>query len=123
MIHDNFITGLAKLLNGESFTLPADGTYSTSTLTLSTDMASSSFTGEVPSRIAITGARAGDTITWTYLRSGATVGSSSGETLQETALFDAVSSGNLLLMNTLPSILQTTTFDIEVNWSLTVDQA
>ncbi len=120
MIHDNLLIGVAKLLNSESYTVPSHATFSTSDLTLSTDM--SSFTGEIPTRIALTETRAVTVDTFVGIRSGAVVGSSAGETLYEAALFDAASSGNLGAMASLPGILQTTNFDVEVNWDVSVER-
>jgi hypothetical protein len=120
VVHDNQLAELAKTLNSESAVVPSHFTFSTTDLTLDPSMAS--FTGEIPARVAVSGSRVNNVTTLTGIRSGAVVGSSAGETLYEAALFSASTSGTLLHMEGLPSILHTTNFDIELNWDLSIER-
>lgn len=116
MLHNDFLEEVAKAINSESFVVPSHQAFSTTDLTL--DPAMTSFDGEVEDRSASSASRVQNVVTVTGIRSGTEVSSFSGETLYETALFSAASSGVLLAMQGLPAILQTTSYDIEGNWDI-----
>lgn len=117
MIVDNFLTEMAKAMNGESTNMPSHLAYGSTTMTISTD--TSSITGEFGSRDSITGARTTNVVTFNGLKSGSTVGSS-GETLFTFSLWNSSGSGDLHSAVLVPSILHTSSFDIDTDWQFTV---
>jgi hypothetical protein len=114
-IHDNELTEAAKAANSESRVVANYATFSTTDLTITPSM---TFTGEIPVRFAVTKSRVNNVVSATGIRSGTAVGSSAGETLYEAAMNSAATSGTVLAIQGLPSILHTTNFDIEVNWDV-----
>jgi hypothetical protein len=120
MITDVFLVDIAKAFNGESFTIPTHSNFCTSTVTLSpTD---TSLPGEVGARPSLSASRTSNEVTWSGIRTGAIV-STSGETLYSTGVLSASSSGDLFMAVTLPGLLHTTDYDIEVSWTTTFDRS
>ena len=86
-------------------------------MTVATD--SSSLLGEYTSRDSTTGSRSSFTTTFSGLRSGTAIGSS-GEVIYTAGMYDSSSGGNLMTAVLMPSVLQTSSFDINVDWQFTV---
>lgn len=121
MINDKFTQAIAKALNGESFGTPAYLTVGTSTLTLTPSL--TSITGELTPRIATTSSRTDSQVTWTAVRSGTAVQqTATGDTLQVVAWLTAAASGDVHEAVSLPSLLQTTNFDIEDDLIITIQR-
>ena len=122
MINDNLLTDAAKALAGESITVVAAAAVCTDTVTITGSM--SSLPGEAPDRPAVSISRNATAVTFNAIRSGATVGSSAGETLYAAALYDddGAYMGNLESAVSLPSLLHTTNYDIEFDWVVTAQR-
>lgn len=120
MINDNFLTAIAKVMNSESTNMPSHLAYGSSTMTIETD--SSSLTDEYSNRDSVSGSRSGTVVTFNGLRSG-TVAGSAGDTLYTVGLYDSVSGGNLMSAVLTASILQTTSFDIDIDWQFSITRA
>ena len=119
MLTDNFLVDIAKYLNGESSELITHLALSSTAITPSaTD---TSIPGQLGSRISVSNSRSSTlpTVTFNGIRSGA-VASTSGDYLNLGALFTASSSGTLMAEALIPSVLHTTDYDFEVDWSITV---
>lgn len=118
MITNNFLYETAKALAGDSFVLPSYLAFGSTVIT--PNAASSTVTGEIGSRYAVTDARANAIVTWSGIRVGANVASSSGDTLNAVYVTSASTGGTLFSENTLSSIIHTTAFDIAVDYTVTV---
>jgi hypothetical protein len=119
MLMDNFLYAVAGWMNGETFTIPSFGAWSSTVLTpAGTD---TSLAHEYATRSAATGARVlGDT-TFTITRSSV-LASSSGDYINSLGLLTASSGGTLYAEALVPSILHTTTYDFEVDWKISVSR-
>lgn len=119
MLTDNLLVDLAKYLNGESSELISHLAFSSDAITPSaTD---TSISGQLGSRVAVTGVRSSTepTVTFSGLRSGA-VASSDGDYVNLNALFTSSTGGTLMAEAIVPSVLHTTDYDLEVDWAITV---
>ncbi len=118
MLTDTFLEEVAKFLNNESATVVSHLTFSSDAIT--PDATDTSVSGELGTRISVSNSRSSSvpTVTFTGTRSGA-VASSSGDFVNLAALFTASSGGNLMAEAIVPSVLHTTDFDLEVDWSIT----
>lgn len=121
MIIETFLEELAKAINSEGYSVPTHMAEGSSTMTINTD--TSVLTGEYPSRQAVSSSRVNNITTFNALRTGASVASSSGEVVYTFGLYDSSSSGNLLTAVLASSILHTTSFDIDVDWDITIERA
>lgn len=118
MILDTFLTENAKAFNGESFVTPAYLAVGTGTVAISTT--STALSGPVDdTRSTLTKTRITNVLSFDAVRSGTGVGTAAGEYLNELGIFSAVTAGTMLSAITLPSILQTTSFDIDISGSFT----
>lgn len=118
MILDTFLNENAKAFAGESFVTPAYVAVGTGTTAITSS--STSLSGPVDdARGALTLTRTANVLEFSGLRSGTGVSTSSGEYLNEVGIFSALTSGTMLSAITIPSILQTTTFDIDISGSFT----
>lgn len=118
MILDTFLNENAKAFAGESFVTPAYVAVGTGTAAITST--STALSGEVgDARGALSLSRTANVIEFSGIRSGTGVNTSSGEYLNEIGIFSAVTSGIMLSAITIPSILQTTTFDIDISGSFT----
>lgn len=117
MIVDTFLNRIAGWLNGETANIPSYVAWSSSVITpAGTDTS-------VPSEYdesAATGSRVLTVTTFNSLRTGA-IASSAGDYINSIYLLDS-STGTLLAEALVPSVLHTTTFDLEVDWQLTVSR-
>jgi hypothetical protein len=118
MITDTFLQRIAGLINGESVAIPAYGAFSSTVL--SADATRTSLPDELDAtRLDLTKTRTGTTTTYTFLRSGS-VASSSGDYINTMALIDSATGGYVLSDLAVPSLLHTTSFDVEVDWKVQV---
>lgn len=117
MIVDTFLNRIAGWMNGESANIPSYVAWSSSVITpAGTDTS-------VPSEYdesTASGSRILSVTTFNSLRS-AVLASSSGDYINSIYLLGS-SSGTLLAEALVPSVLHTTTFDLEVDWALTVSR-
>lgn len=83
-------------------------------------------TGEIPPRVPTTKSTDLNEAIFTATRSGASITSSTGELITSAALFTDTTSyspnGDLLTSISIPGILQTTAFDLEVDWTVEVNR-
>ena len=115
---DTGLIELAKALNGESNTIPSHVAFSSTVIT--PDTADTSIPGELD-RSATSGTRVTNQVTFNALRSGATA-SSTGDYINTLGLFTSTSGGNLYAEALVPSVLHTTTFDLEIDWKVTIER-
>jgi hypothetical protein len=117
VITDTWLSEIAKSMNNESFITPSYLAVGTSASILTTDTVLSS---EIGTRNALTGARTGNAVTYTAIRSGAAlVNPTTGDTLAVSGLMSASTNGYLLTGATHAGILQTTNFDVEFVYTIT----
>lgn len=117
MITDNFLTGLAKFSAGESYDIPAYLTVSSDS-DVTAAASTTSLLGEFGSRFSLAFDRTDDTVKYSAVRSGAIVGSS-GDVLTAVALFPESTGSGCQLITVLPSLTQTSSFDIDFNMEVT----
>jgi len=121
MINDNLLTNLAKGLNSESFLVPSFLARGTDVITVSAT--ATELDGEIGDRDTLSGSREDNIVTFNGLISGANVqDTANGDNLKGLALLTAVTDGELHIELSLPGLLQTTAFDIDTDWVLTVDR-
>lgn len=118
MITDVFLTEIAKAINSESNAVPAYIAFSSSVIT--PDPGDTSLPSEYD-RSATSNSRATNEVTYTASRSGTSV-SGSGEYINTIGLLDTSTGGNLLAEGLVPSVLHTSTYDLEVNWKVIVER-
>lgn len=117
VVLNNMLNEMAQALAGSSYVLPSYLAFGSDTLSIS--VSDSAITGEIGSRSATTNSTASASVTFNAIRTGASVASSAGESLNAAYLISASSGGTLLSELTLPSLLHTTNFDIDTDWSFT----
>lgn len=120
MITDLMLNEMAKGLAGDSFVIPSHFAYSTDTVAITAAM--TTISGEVSTRNAAGDVRTLNQVNFSGIRSGTQVTSSAGITLKTLGVFSASTSGTLLSAVTLPSILHTTTFDIDTEVNYTINR-
>ena len=120
MITDTFLNNIAGLINGESSRIPSHAAFSSSVITA--DATHTSLPTELDSpRLNITKSRSTNTTTYSFVRTGA-LASSTGDYLNAVAIIDSVTGGFILSEATVSSLLHTTSFDVEVDWKISVDR-
>lgn len=110
---DTFLNQVAGVLNSESMTVPSHIGFSSTAITI--DPSDTTLSGEFGSRVAVTSDRTLNETTFSCIKTGATVGSS-GERINAMGLFNAASSGDLHAEALVSSSLQTSDFDVELDW-------
>lgn len=120
-IYDGMLTEVAKAISGESYELISHMVCSSDS-SFAVSVSDSSLSGEFGSRVATTDSRSGTTVTFNSIRTGASLVSSSGDTLYGAGLFTSSSGGTLMAAITLPSLLHTDSFDIEFDWDIIVQR-
>lgn len=115
---NNLLTEAAKAFAGESYDTISHLAFSTDG-SFAVSVSDTSLSGEAGTRVSVTGTRSTATVTFNGIRTGASVSSSAGETLTGAGLLSASSGGTLLSEITLPDLLHTTSYDIEVDWGFT----
>ena len=120
-VMNNMLTETAKAIAGESYSVMSHLAFSTDT-SFAIAVSDSAISGESGDRIALSDSRSVATVTFNGTRTGALVASSDGETLTGAGTLSASSGGTLFSEILLPSLLHTTSFDIEVDWAFTVQR-
>jgi len=120
VVLNNMLDEVAKAIASDSYVMPSYLAFGSDVLTIA--VSDSSITGEIGSRSAFTDSPAGATVTFNAIRTGAVVASSDGEYLNAAYAISASTGGTLLSELTLPSLLHTTNFDIDTDWSFTVQR-
>ena len=116
MITDLFLENMGKALNNETFVVPGYLAYGTDTIVASpTDTVIS---GEIGSRIETFNTRVDAEVTLNGIRTGASVVQSTGDTLRASGILSAETGGVLGSIVALPGLIQTTSFDIETDWTI-----
>lgn len=110
---DTLLNQLAGVVNEESFTAPTHVGFSSTVIII--DPTDISLSGEYGNRVAVTGTRNLNEVNFSGVRSGAVV-SSSGDAINSYGLFNSSTAGDLHSEALVTSVLQTTSFDIEVDW-------
>jgi hypothetical protein len=118
MITDGFLTGLAKLAVGESYDVPAYLTVSSDSDVIAS-ATTTSLLGEFGSRISLALDRTDKTAKYSAVRTGAIVGSS-GDLLHAVALFPSDSGDGCQSVIVLPGLTQTSNFDIDFNFEISM---
>ena len=120
MIVNTFLERIAGLINGETALIPTYAAFSSDSITA--DATDTSLPSELDSpRLSITKSRSGTTTTYSFVRSGSAIGSD-GDTLNAVAIIDSATGGYVLSEVSVPSLLQTSDFDVEVDWKITVER-
>jgi uncharacterized protein YbjT (DUF2867 family) len=118
--HTAHLENVAKAMAGESFSYPTHNVFATGDNSL-LDPSDTALVGEIGSREAVTTARIGSAITWTSVRSGTdVVDTANGDNLTAVSL-DIASTGGSTQLSTVIDELQTTAFDLELNWNWEVN--
>lgn len=120
MITDTYLYNITKLMNGESSAIPSYTAFTSTVITPDSTDTSSLFADEY-TRVIATGVRSLNQLTFSSLRPG-TIASSDGDILNTMGLFNASTGGELLAEAVIPSILHTTSFDLETDWTITVER-
>lgn len=118
VLTDVFLDEMAKAMNGESYTVGSDVAFSNDIIV--PDATDTALPSEFD-RSSTTGSRTGNKVSFTAIRSGA-IASVGGDTVNSIGLLTASSGGNLLSEATVPSIVHTQTFDLEVDWQITIER-
>lgn len=121
MINDEYLIDVAKALNAESISNISHSTFGSTSMTITPTL--TSIDNELSTRQTITRSRTDNVVSHVSLKSGASVTSPTGEYLYTSALFTALTGGIPRIAVSLPGLLQTTGFDIEGNWSITVSRS
>lgn len=118
MISDHFLEQIAAAINGESYDTPAYMAFSSSVIT--PDATATSLPTEI-GRDATTNSRVTNIVTFSATKSGATVGAG-GDRINSLGLVDTSTGGTLFAQALVPSVLHTSTYDLEVNWKVKVER-
>lgn len=121
-IVDTFLNEQAKAINGESFVVPTHLAVATTVVTAiaTTD---TDLSGEIGTREALSGSRVDNVTSLSAVRSGADVqDTANGDEIKSSGIFSAITSGELLSGVVHGGITQTTNFDIEFVYDITVNR-
>jgi hypothetical protein len=118
MINNEYLTDIAKALNNEAISPVAYTGFGETSVTITPTM--TDISGELLPRSNATRSRVVNVLSINSTKSGASILSPTGTHLNSTALFLAITSGTPRAMVSLPNLLQTTNFDIETNWDITI---
>ena len=121
-VTNTFLNELAKAINGESY-LTASHIVAGSTDVSTIDTSDTTIQGELGSRISTSGSRTDNNVEFSAIRSGAVViDTTNGDDINSAGLLTAETGGELLSGITLGGVTQTTNFDIEFIFDLTVER-
>jgi hypothetical protein len=119
MINDKYLEQCARAFNGESFSKPTHLLVSTNDITLSSTLATTAITGEIGTRGALTSDRDDNVVTFNFLRSGVNViNTATGDDIKTIMLLTAVTGGDIMTGLNVGGLLQTTNFDIDIDWQI-----
>lgn len=118
MITDVYLQEIAKAINGEANTVVSHCAFSSTVLT---PAATDTSLAHEYDRSSATGTRSTNSVTFNSLRSGATA-SSTGDYINVVGLLTSSTGGNLMLEALVPSVLHTTSFDFEVDATVTIER-
>lgn len=121
MIVNGALIEIAKSLSGESYVTPAYLTVGTTVVTAA--ITDTSISGEVGSRLLATKSRNSYTISYNNIRLATVVTNPTGDSINSVGLLSASTAGTLFTVNTLPAMVQTTAYDIELTQTITVGRA
>lgn len=108
MINNNTLTGIADLICGNAVSIPSHLALSSTAPTFTpTD---TTLSGEFGTRITLTKARSG---TVAKLSATRVASSSTSTPINSLATFSSITSGNIWSAMLVPSLLQTTNFDVD----------
>lgn len=119
---DTMLNEVAKSINGESFIIPSHLAVASTTVSAiaTTD---TSLSGEIGTRVELEGSRTSNVISFSGLRSGTdVVDTTNGDSIKSSGIFDQVTSGELLIGVVHGGITQTTNFDIDFVYEVTVNR-
>lgn len=119
MINDITLIELSKALNGEVFITPSHTSFG-STSTILTP-ATSTLPGELD-RSLNSNSRLNNRTTFISSRSGVAVITPGGDRINNIGLWSAASAGSLFASSLVPSILHSSTYDLEVNWNIFIER-
>lgn len=119
-ITDNFLQEIAKLLNSESASLPTHLGFGAGTVVISPTM--TALSDEIGTRVSTSNSRVLEVVTFNGVRTGASLVSTDGDTLKSVGLFTASTDGLLESAVSLPDLLQTTDYDLDVDFEFTVSR-
>lgn len=120
VIPDTHLAEVAKAMAGESYVVPAYYAFS-NTLTTA-NITDTSLSGEYGARVAVDMTRDVNVISYSATKTGALVGTA-GESILGLASLSASSTGVLMTETVIPTINQTSAFDIEFITEITYDRA
>lgn len=116
MILDKHLSNIAKAMMGTAYTYPTYLSQSTTAVTvLSTNTV---LPDEMSARFSLTRAAYPTYIDYSGISTGSSVTQATGSTIRTIALFSAATSGDMHVEVSIPSITQTTNFDI--NWVIDI---
>ena len=118
MINNEYLVDIAKALNDEAISPVAYAGFGEDVVTITPTM--TDISGELLPRSSATRSRAVNVLSISSTKSGASILSATGTHINSAALFLASTGGTPRVMVSLPNLLQTTNFDIETNWDITI---
>lgn len=119
-VTDSFLNEVAESFVTGTIPVPSHVGFSNGT-SIIVDPTSTSLQGEFGSRVAVTSNNTLNETTFSGIRSGAAA-SSSGDSLNSFGLFTASSSGVLCAQAIITNLLQTSDFDVEVEWVIKAER-
>lgn len=123
MINDEYLIDIAKALNGETVTNVSYVGFGSTSMTITPTL--TSIDGELLPRSSSTNSRdasPGNVFEAQGTKSGSSITSPTGVYLYSAALFNASTSGTPRAVVSLPGLLQTTNFDVETIWDITISR-
>ncbi len=112
MIYDTWLVELAKSINSESFVVPA---YIAAASTAPTvlDPSTTVVTGEIGTRVSLTGVRGENEVVYTGVRTGASITNPTGDEIKLISMAASLINGTILDGIIIGGLVQTTAFDVE----------
>lgn len=121
MITDKFLEEVAKVLNAESYVIPAYYSFSTSLVTPA--VTDTVLDGEIGTRVAVTKSRSGQDVEYIGTRLATSVVATTGDTLSIIGMSNSLTVGTLLHEQTISGLIQTTAYDIEFTNTIGVNRS
>ena len=116
MINDNILENCANAFIGETFIYPTHMLISTSTANVTASM--TVIDGEIGTRGTLNFDTNDNVATYNYLRSGSSVLASTGDDLGTLGLMSDSTGGEVMTALNVSGILQTTNFDVDIDWDV-----